>query len=368
MSTVRNVYLMTPSLVPYDAIGNDVAAMRAALVEQGFAVQVFAQGVHPACAAIAEPLARASASIWDSPDAVLIYHHSAGWPQGEAILFRTRNRVVIRYHNVTPPRFFAPYSEAHRVACQAGVESTRRIATLPHTLVVGDSHFNCADFTGAGVAPARCRVLPPLHQTDALGAEAADWATVARFSGETVNLLFVGGVKPNKGHARAIHVLAQYQRHFNPRARLIFAGGLDERMNGYVDSLKQTAAGLGVADDVIFTGSVTGSQIKSLYLSADVFLCTSEHEGFCVPLLEAMYFRVPIVAWGVTAVPETMGDCGVVLEEWNDYLFAAHIDRLVEDDEAARRVGAGGRKRYEHVFAPGVLRRRLHEIVAEVSE
>jgi glycosyltransferase involved in cell wall biosynthesis len=353
--------------VPYDAIGNDVAQMRLALMESGHTVRVFAEGIHPACASIADPITLAPKTLWQSSDDILIYHHSTGWPQGEEVLFNTRNKIVLRYHNITPVRFFAPYSLPHTQAVEFGIESTRRIAKLPNMLIMGDSSYNCEDLVALGANPDHCRVLAPFHLTEELGREMFDLVTVSRYSGAAANILFVGGVKPNKGHARAIRVFAEYQRQFNDRSRLIFAGGLDERLGGYVNDLKTLATQLGVAERVIFTGPVTGSQIKSLYVSADVFLCTSEHEGFCVPLVEAMYFRVPIVAWGVTAVPETMGECGFVLDEWNECVFAAHIDRLVEDDRMAERLGSMGRRRYHEAFAPNVLRRKLDRIIAELS-
>lgn len=364
----RNICLLTHSLVPYDAIGNDVAQMRLALMESGHTVRVFAEGIHPACASIADPIDLAPEELGRSSDAILIYHHSTGWPRGEEILFNTRNRIVLKYHNITPARFFAPYSLPHVEACEFGIESTKRIATLPNMLIAGDSTYNCEELIALGADPDNCRVLAPLHLTEELGREMFDFATLSRYSGATANILFVGGVKPNKGHARAIRVFAEYQRHFNDRSRLIFAGGLDERLAGYVSDLKTLASRLGVADHVVFTGSVTGAQIKSLYVSADVFLCASEHEGFCVPLVESMYFRVPIVAWGVTAVPETMGECSFVLEEWNESVFAAHIDRLVEDGQTAERLGTLGRRRYQEAFAPQVLRQKLDGIIAEVAQ
>jgi glycosyltransferase involved in cell wall biosynthesis len=337
-------------------------------MESGHTVRVFAEGIHPACASIADPIDLAPKELWRSSDDILIYHHSIGWPRGEEILFNTQNRIVLRYHNITPARFFAPYSLPHTQACEFGIESTKRIATLPNMLIVGDSTYNCEDLIALGANPDNCRVLAPFHLTEELGREMFDFGTLSRYSGATANFLFVGGVKPNKGHARAIRVFAEYQRHFNDRSRLIFAGGIDERLAGYVNYLKTLASQLGVADHVIFTGSVTGAQIKSLYVSADVFLCTSEHEGFCVPLVESMYFRVPIVAWGVTAVPETMGECGFMLKEWNESVFAAHIDRLVEDDQTAERLGTLGRRRYQEAFAPNVLRQKLGGIIAEVTQ
>ena len=368
MTRARNICLLTPSLAPYDAIGNDVAQMRVALMESGHTVRVFAEAIHPACASIAKPVNLAPMELWQSSDDILIYHHSTGWGRGEEILLNTQNRIILRYHNITPVHFFAPYSLPHVRACEFGIESTKRIATLPKMLILGDSTYNCEDLIALGANPDNCRVLPPFHLTEELGREMFDFATLSRYSGATANLLFVGGVKPNKGHARAIRVFAEYQRHFNDRSRLIFAGGLDERLAGYVNDLKTLASQLGVADRIIFTGPVTGPQIKSLYVSADVFLCTSEHEGFCVPLVEAMYFRVPIVAWGVTAVPETMGECSFLLQEWNEFVFAAHIDRLVEDDQTAERLGTLGRRRYQEAFAPRVLRQKLDGIIAEVTQ
>ena len=287
---------------------------------------------------------------------------------GKKILFNTKNKIVLRYHNITPARFFAPYSPPHMEACELGIESTGRIVKIPKMLIVGDSTYNCEDLIALGANPDNCRVLAPFHMTEELGREMFDFATLTQYSGATANILFVGGVKPNKGHALAIRVFAEYHRHFNDRSRLIFAGSIDERLNGYINELKTLASQVGVADHVVFTGGVTEAQIKSLYVSADVFLCMSEHEGFCVPLVESMYFRVPIVALGVTAVPETIGNSGFVQEKWNEFVFAAHIDRLVEDARTAEHLGALGRRRYQETFAPKVLRQKLNGIITEVTQ
>jgi len=360
------IHLLTPTLAPHDAIGNDVRQMAAAL-EPDHPVNLYAEGIAPSLAKSAKPLHSAPEAAWSSPDDVLIYHHSMGWPLGEKILFRAKNRVILRYHNVTPSRFFAPYSLPHEQACQAGAESTKRIAQIPHALVLGDSTFNCEGFIELSVPAENCRVLPPFHLTEELGREQFHMGTVQQYAGELVNILFVGGIKPNKGHARAIRILAAYRR-FNERCRLIFAGGMDDRLNSYVDDLRQLAAKLGVAGQVIFTGAISGSQMKTLYTIADVFLCTSEHEGFCVPLVEAMYFRTPIVAWAVTAVPETLGDCGFLIEDWDESVFAARIAKLVDDTDLAGRFGDMGRKRYLSTFAPEVLKKKLCEIIAEVAQ
>jgi glycosyltransferase involved in cell wall biosynthesis len=363
----RNINLVVPNLAPYDAVGNDVTQMRIALMESGHVVRVFAEAIDPACASIADPIDTAPQELWKSSDDILIYHHSIGWPRGEKILFNTDNKVILRYHNITPAHFFAPYSLPFTESCETGIESTKRIVKLPNLLFVGDSSYNCQDLILYGANPASCRVLPPFHMTEELGREMFDTETVSRYAGATVNILFVGGLKPNKGHAGAIRVFAEYQRTYNDRSRLIFAGSTDERLSKYLRSLKSLARHLGVAEHIIFTGRLTNAQIKSLYVSADVFLCVSEHEGFCVPLIESMYFRVPVVAWGSTAVGETMGDYGAVFEELNESAFAAQIDRVVEDDEIAEHLGTIGRRRYQQAFSPNVLRKKLDGIIEEIA-
>ncbi len=231
---------------------------------------------------------------------------------GKKYSCNTNNKVILRYHNITPAHFFAPFSLPFAEACETGIESTKRIAKLPNLLFVGASTYNCQDLISYGADPEACRVLPPFHLTEELGREMFDIETMSRYAGATVNILFVGGLKPNKGHAGAMRAFAEYQRNYNDRSRLIFAGSLDERLGRYLHSLKSLCPHLGVADHIVFTGRLTNAQIKSLYVSADVFLCASEHEGFCVPIVESMYFRVPVVAWGNTAVRETMGDYGAV--------------------------------------------------------
>ncbi len=367
MKKAPRINILTPSLAPHDAIGNDVVQMQEALVQSGYAVGVWAEGIHPDCAKVASPLHTAPKELWQSPEDILLYHHSMGWPAGENILFETRNKIILKFHNITPPRFFAPYSLPHMEACEAGVRSTKRIARLRGMTILGDSTYNCDDLIAEGADPRDCHVLAPFHLTEELSRGPFDIPTAQRYAGDAVNILFVGGVKPNKGHARAIRVFSEYYHQFNDRSRLIFAGGIDDRLDSYVRELRNLAANLDVGDAVIFTGPISGAALKSCYIAADVFLCTSEHEGFCVPLVEAMCFRVPIVAWGVTAIPETMGDCGFILDEWDEFQFASHIDSLVKDDGLACRFGDLGRARYTAKFDPEVLRARLVRIVAEVA-
>lgn len=361
------VSLLVPALFPNDAIGTDVVRMRETLAGAGYPVKIFADTIHRDYAHIARPLHTVPKGYWGSRGDILIYHHAVGWRAGERVLFTTRNRLIVRHHNVTPPHFFARYSAQHVRACEAGAECSRRIACLRDLTVLGDSSFNCSELVAMGASPDACRVLAPLHSIEELGRAPFDIPTIERYADGAVNLLFVGGVKPNKGHAGAIRILAEYQRRFNYRSRLIFAGLIEDSFRGYADGLRQMAAGLGLARSVIFTGFVNSSQMKSLYAVADVFLCTSEHEGFCVPLVESMYFRVPIVALARTAVSETVGGAGFLIENLDEAAFASRIDDLAGNLEVASRAGANGRERYLKWFTGNHLRARLMEIVDRVA-
>jgi glycosyltransferase involved in cell wall biosynthesis len=360
------VRILVPALMPCDAVGTDAVGMLEALTGAGYEVEIFAETIHRDCARLARPLAAAAKSCWQSPGDLLIYHHATGWPVGQRILFAARNRIAVRYHNITPPAFFSSWSPTHMRACEAGMECTRHIAGMRGVTLIGASSFNCGELIALGADPQACRVLAPLHGAEELGRAPFDMRTLERYAGDAVNILFVGAVKPNKGHAGAIRILAAYQQQFNYRSRLIFAGGIEDCFHGYVEQMRRLAAGLGLAGSVVFTGRLDSSQIKTLYATADVFLCTSEHEGFCVPLVEAMYFRLPIVAWARTAVPETVADCGYLVRDWDESTFASGIAALAAGSSTAREFGRLGRRRYQEVFSPARLEARLVEIVDEI--
>ena len=234
MKKPPRILILVPALATNDAIGNDVIQMRTALRDSGYQVDVFAEEIDPAFARLARPLEEAPRTCWESPEDILIYHHSCGWPQGEEILFGAPNQVVFRTHNVTPPHFFASYSPGHVQACEAGLECARRAARRRDFVILGGSATNCEDLVALGAEREHCRVLPPLHFTEELGGAPFSSAVLERYGGKGARVLFVGGIKPNKGHRRALGAFAEYYHHGNPHSRLIFAGGIDQRLNLYV--------------------------------------------------------------------------------------------------------------------------------------
>jgi len=364
----RPVFLLVPSLEPNDAIGNDVLRTHQILRRAGYDARIFAEDFNPALASIAAEARAESHELWNDSAAILIYHHSIDWQRGEKILARSKNRIVIKYHNVTPPHYFSAYAQNYYRSCVGGIEATARLACLRLDFVWGDSQYNADEFIGLGVPRERCRVAPPLHRIEELGRASCDSTIVGRYRDGVPNLLFVGAFRPNKGHFKAIETLAAYRSLAACPARLFLVGSFDPVFEGYREELLRHARNLEVEDSLHLAHSVSLSQLRAYYNIASVFLCVSEHEGFCVPLAEAMYFRVPIVAWDTTAVGETCDGCGIVYDTFDANALARGIDECVTSRAVTRDLALRGRRRYETVFHPDVLESRVLALVQEAED
>jgi len=153
----------------------------------------------------------------------------------------------------------------------------------------------------------------------------------------------VGRISPNKKHENIIRAFAHYKKHVNSKSRLIFVGS-DKGTEKYSECLKKYTEQLCV-DDVIFVGHTDFPSLLAYYRIADIFLCMSEHEGFCVPLVEAMFFDVPIVAYNSSAIADTLSGSGVLIDETNPVLVSNVIDRIVNDAELKSAIIKGQRDR-----------------------
>ncbi len=362
------ICLATPSFWPLDAIGNDVLGMRECLLRAGYDVSILATWMDKSYERYARHL-NWNDPILHSRNTILIYHHSIRWQEGERLIENTNARVVIRYHNVTPPHFFHGYAEHYFRECALGIASTERLARYPAAVFWGDSAFNTEELIRLGAPPERCRVMPPIHRIETELALAPFDNVAAGALREThPNVLFVGGFRPNKGHLKAVEVFAAYRRRSDRPARLLFVGTLDPCFRSYTDKVQARAEELGVGGDVRFAFSVLPSRLRSYYMTSSLFLCTSEHEGFCVPLVEAMFFRCPIVAWNSTAVGETCGAAGMVSPDFNPTAMAALIERCSEDPLTSMCLADLGRREYESRFHPKVLEKQVLELVREVDQ
>jgi glycosyltransferase involved in cell wall biosynthesis len=354
---MTRIAILTPTLTPADAVSNDVLAMRRVLSERGHEVRIFAENSSLAGERIEAPAA--ALSYLRAKDDVLIYHHSIGCTSGVETLQAAKCRKIIKYHNVTPPEFFVGISEQHQRLCESGRSQLKDIVAARPDLYLAASAFNQSDLIAAGSEKHKTFVVPPFNQADDLRAGEADLELLDSYRDDTVNLLMVGGVRPNKGHADLIEAFATYYYHFNGQARLFIVGAPNKAFDQYAAALKRLIDEWSIDSRIVFTGEVSNEALKSYYLLADALLMTSEHEGFCVPLVEAMAMKVPIVAYASTAIPETAQDAALIWDERDPYLMAQSIDFLQANEAEKMALVYRGSRRYEENFSSRAIEKQF---------
>jgi glycosyltransferase involved in cell wall biosynthesis len=355
------IAMLVPVLGERDAVGTDAREMAAALLRQGHEVRLFASATQGDTSA-AEPL-EAIGAVIDDPSAVLIYHFGFGWPPGVEILQRARCRRIVRYHNVTPPEFFVGWSAEYEASCRAGRDEIATLAALACDLYLGDSPYNVADFFAAGVARERTAVLAPFNRLDRLIATPADLGLLDTMRDGASQWLTVGRLAPNKGHLALLDAFALYVDRCDANARLLVVGSEDARLASYNAALRDKLAALRLQAHVQFLHGVDDGALKAAYLGADALISLSAHEGFCVPLAEAMALGVPVVALACAAQAWTIGGAGLVWDSADPALIAASVERLRQDAVLRDCLRERGFARVAAAFAPAVLEAQLATIM-----
>jgi glycosyltransferase involved in cell wall biosynthesis len=339
---VTAVHQFVPTLVPGDAVGHHVLELQTLLRALGVDSEVFAAEIDPELAGAAHPYDE----FTGDPGATLLYHASTASPVAAFLAGRPEPKVV-DYHNVTPPEFFTGWDPPQATRLRA---ARREIATIARdaALVITHSHFSARDVDGWGRADAM--VLPVLGASFLAGAPGPP-ARAARAGTSEATWLFVGRCAPNKAQHRLIEALVIHRRSYGGRVRLRLVGAASPL--AYRDALERLAAAAGVADAVEFHDSVPAATLASWYREADVFVSASAHEGFCVPVLEAMRFGLPVVARAAGAVPETAGGAAVLVPGDSASTLAVAAERVHADPALADRLATAGRARVETVLGGG---------------
>lgn len=294
------------------------------------------------------------------PDDVLVYHTAIGSPVADFVANRTE-RLVVNHHNLTPTAFFAAWEPGVVHGLAWGRAQMAALATRAE-VGIADSSFNEHELVELGF---RCTgVVPILFDLAQLDKE-VDAALADRLRAEGPAWLFVGRIAPNKCHHDLIKAFAVYRRVYDGAARLRIVGS--SASEGYVDALRSLVSALQLDDAVTFTGGVSDSELAAHYAAADVYVCVSEHEGFCVPLLEAMHHDVPVVAFGAGAVPETLGAGGLCLPAKEPTRVAAAVDRVLGDAQVRDRLVTAGRDQLA-TFALDRTRERMTDALRPLVE
>jgi glycosyltransferase involved in cell wall biosynthesis len=315
-----------------DAIGHEVLGIQRVLRNAGFESDIFVETADRRL----EPFTRDYRELIDASDSAnLLLHHFSIGSKASRTAYALPDRMALVYHNITPPEYFVG---VHRTLARQCFRGRRELQAYVDRcdLALGDSEFNRRDLETLGFP--RTAVLPVVPDFSHLD-RAPDRFVADQFDDEWTNIVFVGRVIANKKIEDLIRYFHAYHTRFNPRSRLIVVGvfSLFER---YMAALQHMIAELDLVH-VHFTGHVSDGELVAYYEIADLFLCASEHEGFCVPLVEAFYKQVPVLAYAATAVPSTMDGAGVLFYDKEPSGVAEVMDAILSDSGLQEAVVAG---------------------------
>ena len=361
------VDLLVPELADRDAVSAHTLRLRNLLADRfGATVRLYVGNMTD----FGRSQSAAGLRRWPGDAAVTVLQHAIGSVVAEAVIER-RVRVVLDYHSITPPEMAEPWAPPEQVSqLRWGRDQLSQLGPLAG-LGLADSGFGASELAAAGVG--EVVVAPPLFDTavwtspvdgsaggGAVGGADGSGGRVSAGGAEPVGSvgsagslragsgagpvwLFVGRVVPNKGFHDLLAAFAVFRGAWGSGARLVLAGS--DAGGSYRVALRGLAEDLGLGDSVVWAGSVSGSVLAGWYSAADVFVCLSDHEGFGVPLAEAMGAGLPVVAFDAGAVAGTLGGAGVLLGDKSPIAVAAAVGRVLEDGVLRDRLVRAGRAR-----------------------
>jgi glycosyltransferase involved in cell wall biosynthesis len=356
------------SVLTGDAIGNDIMGSYALMERMGFQPNIIGEFLDPKVMAISRTDTLLAPHCITSNYDLLIYHHSFYWTGGQEIIDAFGGSLIIKYHNITPAHYFTPYFQTYEKECRAARLQTMALASNPRTAVwLADSSYNRDDLLSAGVSTKNIRVVPPFNRSDRLSKvrHQADY-----FSLENLKFLFVGRRVPNKGHVHLLKVLFAYVRLFSPSVVLQIVGPPDPHLTRYSEELLALAEDLGISANVHWFERITQHELDSLFRSSHLYINCSEHEGFCVPVIEAQAIGLPVLSVDAGATGETLGKSQILCrlpEKEEDYeLMAALIHEIMVDETLRRHLVRQGFKNVYERFSCEVIENQFLESAAPI--
>lgn len=348
--------LIHGTITTHDAIGNDIAAMYE-LLNRKYECKCFAINAwNGELAYVDETEAR---DIILDQDALVIFHHSVNWQHAEDMLSDHKCKLVIKYHNITPPEFFEPYRESDYLTCKLGREQTRRLVKkFPGAFWLADSRYNALDLDGGDVS-----VCPPFNKVDEWDHYSPDEDLLkSLLYDKNIKLLFVGRMAPNKGHKMLVDIVSEYIQKYDSNIKLYIIGKPDAQK--YSEEILDKIEQFGISDNIEFVGEINDPILMSYYLGCDIYLNVSDHEGFCVPIIEAQKFMLPVIAKDSSAVGETLGEHQTLLgNDVGEYVDEIHA--LMEDKKKREYLREWGYKNFESRFSYDKIAAVFKKFLAE---
>jgi glycosyltransferase involved in cell wall biosynthesis len=323
---VSGIHHFVPVVHRGDAVGRHTLRLRDATRARGFESHIFVDVVEADTSEETRPVAEYPGAA--QPGDVAVYQlatasYMAPWLAGRG------ETLVVNYHNITPPELLAPWDN-HLALGQVRAQADLRLLAPRAVLAVADSAYNEEHLQQAGFA--RTAVMPPSAALDAATLRSAVARRPATGAPTGARWLCVGRVAPNKSIEHVVAALAAARAHDDPDATLLIIG--KAATASYDDALHRYVHELGLTGAVRFGGHASDAAVVAAYAQADVLVVTSAHEGFCVPVVEAMEVGLPVVAFRQGALPEVLGRAGTFVETRDPYALASTIGSLLADGPA----------------------------------
>lgn len=360
-----DIVLLHQTLTAHSLVGDDLCCMYTLLRDQGYSVHVFSEDP------LTDPFDYISRDelnrLCQSKDSLLVYHHSDYWEEGEKILDTASAQLIIRYHSITPEIFFTCYDSAAAERCRKGREQTLRFAEkYQQALWLSDSEFNLNELRLA--SRVSHQILPPFNRIQALQAHNPSEEILKQLLlNPSVNLLFIGErVVPNINYEDLFKIVYDYKHRYNKNIKLHLVGKRNPALGRYHALLDQIIVQADLHENICWVDEMDDGTVLSYLIGCDMFVSTSLHEGFSVPLLEAQIFSLPVIARDSSVISETMGDGCLSLGE-NVQSYSAAIHLLTKNDDMKKTLIDCGRKNYQNRFNPRPNEKVFCSLIEEVA-
>ena len=355
MESLRFAHQFNPVIAYGDAIGNDCLELQRVFWSSGVRSELFAWEAKPEVRALVRDYHELEAV--QRRDGLLLVHHSIGNDSVPEVA-RLPIRKAVVYHNITPASYFAGLNDELMRYADVGRDQLKLLAKSAE-FGIADSEYNRKELEEAGLA--NTAVVPPLVDWEDFD-RPPDPEVARRLADERTAILAVGQILPHKAVHDVVAAFAKYRE--SDRTAHLYLVGSTAMSGGYLDRVRGDIRKLGLDGAVTLTGSVTTEQLVAYYRGATALLTLSEHEGFCVPLLEAMRSDLPVVANAAAAIPETLGDGGILVQDRSPEAVAAQLERVVRDQALRKELIEKGRRRIE-AFSRGHIAERLKLALAQ---
>ncbi|ABZ95620.1 Glycosyltransferase [Leptospira biflexa serovar Patoc strain 'Patoc 1 (Ames)'] len=317
-----NIHQFSAGFQLGDAISQEMLEIKRLLAKEGYSGKIYAENVLSSDRKFAEKISKLNIK----PNDVFVYHHSIHSKVLDFLLPFPNKKILI-YHNVTPENFFEPYDLRFSYLLRKGREDLEIIRDhFQHSFAV--SNFNLSELKQLGFKQAK---LFPLH----LNFQKWDHQHIESKNKTFIfpSFLFVGRIAPNKCQDDLIRFARTWKSINGNQFSLRMLGFCNPDQQSYLDELNFMISQLDLQNEVKIIPYVDETMVKKIYLESNLFLSMSEHEGFCVPLMEAMHFQLPVVAFSAGAVPETLGDSGLLFQNKDFETLVPQIGEIFKDAE-----------------------------------